>query len=113
VYDRKINSASLPWSPLDFAGVSMKTLGNDDRTGGMTVMTRMTPGASIPAHCHTHADETVFVVEGDFIEDGISYGRGSFFAGAAGTFHGPHGTAKGCVLLTTFSATLDFVLAEQ
>ena len=46
------------------------------------------------------------------IRDGVAYGPGSFFAGAAGTVHGPHTTAGGCVLLTTFSAPLDFVLAD-
>ncbi len=112
MYDTKLATSTLAWSPLDFAGVSMKTLQTDERTGGMTVMTRMAPGATIPAHSHTYADETVYVVEGDFIEDGINYGPGSFFAGSAGTFHGPHSTSKGCILLTTFSASLDFVLAK-
>jgi hypothetical protein len=53
----------------------------------------------------------VFVVEGDFIEDGVSHGPGTFFAGPAGSIHGPHRTRTGCVLLTTFSAELDFVAA--
>src|ERR1700761_6950888 len=103
MYDRKLNTTSIPWSPLDFPGVSMKTLRHDERTGGMIVMTRIEAGASIPAHSHTQADETVYVVEGDFVEDGISYGPGSFFVGVAGTSHGPHETVGGCVLLTTFS----------
>jgi hypothetical protein len=33
--------------------------------------------ASIPAHIHTRADETVFVVSGDFIEETVEYGPGS------------------------------------
>jgi anti-sigma factor ChrR (cupin superfamily) len=69
-------------------------------------------GASISAHSHTRAEETVYVLEGDFVEDGVAYGAGSFFAGAAGIPHGPHRTVGGCVLLTTFSGPLDFVLAE-
>ena len=40
----------------------------------MTVMTRLEPGATIPAHIHTKADETVFVVSGDFIEGGPEHG---------------------------------------
>ena len=111
MYQTKTDTAAIDWSPLDFAGVSMKVLHQDAATGGMTVMTRMASGASIPAHRHTHADETVFVVEGDFVEDGVSYGPGSFFVGRAGTDHGPHRSSGGCILLTTFSAGLDFVLA--
>lgn len=112
MYDLKLQTATIEWTPLDFPGVAMKTLRQDARTGGMMVMTRMQPGATIPAHSHTSADETVYVLEGDFIEDGAAYGPGTFFAGAAGTVHGPHRTVGGCVLLTTFSGPLDFVLAE-
>ena len=112
MYQVKIDTSTLGWSPLDFPGVSMKVLRRVESTGGMTVMTRIAPGSSIPAHRHTHADETVFVVEGDFVEDGINYGPGSFFVGLAGSSHGPHRSSGGCVLLTTFSATLDFILVE-
>ena len=111
MYDTKTDTAALDWSPLDFPGVSMKILQQNAATGGMTVMTRIAPGASIPAHSHTTADETVYVVEGDFVEDGMSFGPGNFFIGRAGTAHGPHSSSGGCVLLTTFSASLDFVLA--
>ena len=50
-----------------------------------------------------------YVPEGDFVEDGHSLGPGSFFAGKTGVPHGPHATAGGCVVLTAFSATPDFV----
>jgi quercetin dioxygenase-like cupin family protein len=112
MYQTKMNTAAIDWSPLDFPGVSMKILQQFESTGGITVMTRIAPGSSIPAHSHTQADETVFVVEGDFVEDGVTYGPGSFFVGWAGSTHGPHTSVGGCVLLTTFSAPLDFVLAE-
>jgi anti-sigma factor ChrR (cupin superfamily) len=111
MYQTKTDTAALAWAPLDFPGVSMKVLQQCESSGGMTVMTRMAPGSAIPAHSHTHADETVFVVEGDFVEDGVSYGPGCFFTGKAGSTHGPHSSVGGCVLLTTFSAPLDFVLA--
>lgn len=111
MYQLKLETESIEWTSLDFPGVSMKALHRDGRTGAMTVMTRMQPGATIPAHSHTNADETVYVLEGDFVEDGVAHGPGSFFAGAAGTVHGPHTSQRGCILLTTFSAPLDFMLA--
>jgi uncharacterized cupin superfamily protein len=61
----------------------------------------------IPAHWHTQADEAVYVLEGDFVQDGESYGPGSYFRGKAGTMHGPHSTVEGCTVVTHFSAELD------
>ena len=61
MYELKIDSATLDWFPLEFTGVSMKILHHNAATGGMTVLTRTAAGATIPAHRHTKADETVFV----------------------------------------------------
>jgi quercetin dioxygenase-like cupin family protein len=110
MYQHIVSADSLAWSPLDFPGVFMRVVYQDGRTDGMTVMTRLEPGASIPAHRHTHADETVFVLAGDFVEAGTSHGAGSYFVASAGTLHGPHESRTGCVVLTTFSAALDFQL---
>ena len=101
--------AEIAPQPLEFSGVSIRPLWSDAKTGALTVVTEMQPGAVIPRHSHTHADETVFVLEGDFIEDGVSHGPGTYFVGAKGTLHGPHETKGGCKVLTHFSATLDFV----
>jgi quercetin dioxygenase-like cupin family protein len=89
-------------------GVTMKVLYRDEVSGAMTVLTRMEPGTTIPAHWHSKADEAVYVLEGDFVEDGTGYGPGSYFRGKAGTVHGPHSTIRGCTVLTHFSAELDF-----
>lgn len=108
MYSIKVNESEISWSPLGLPGVSMKILNKEELTGAMAVLTRMEAGAAIPAHFHTRADETVYVLTGDFIEDGVSHGPGSYFAGKAGTPHGPHRTVGGCTVLTHFSAELDF-----
>ncbi len=112
MYQASINANDAEWQALDFPDVAMKVLWRDEATGATTVMTRMDAGAEIPAHRHTHADETVFVLEGDFVEDGADFGAGQFFVGKAGAPHGPHATRSGCRLLTTFSAEVDFVLED-
>ena len=87
----------------------MKMLQQVESTGGMTGMMRMEAGSSIPAHRHTHADQTVFVVEGDLVDDGATYGPGTLLVAKAGTPHGPHTSTTGCVLLSTSSGPPDFV----
>ena len=111
MYQTVITSAEVEITPLDIPGGSMQVLHTDDN-GGMTVLTHLAPGGVIPAHWHTHADETVYVLSGDFVEAGVSHQQGTFFVGKAGTPHGPHSTVHGCTVLTRFSAELDFQLAE-
>ena len=111
MYETKLDTSALAWSPMA-SGISSKILQQVESNGGMTGMTRLEAGSSIPAHSHTHADQTVFVLEGDLIDDGVSYGPGSFFVVKAGSPHGPHHTSGGCVLLTTYSGPPDFVPVE-
>src|SRR3954451_23099774 len=109
MYATKTDTSALAWSPTGWPGVFMKMLHKDESTGGMTGMTRMEAGSSIPAHSHTHTDQTVFVIEGDLVEDGVSYGPGSFFVAKAGSPHGPHGSQAGCVLPSWYFGPPDFV----
>jgi anti-sigma factor ChrR (cupin superfamily) len=113
MYPYLTNESQQPWKSLDFPGVSIKVLYTDDSTGASTVLTRLSKGSTIPAHTHSQADETVYVLHGDFVEDGESHGPGTFFAAKAGVLHGPHSSETGCVVLTQFSKTLDFVLEKQ
>ena len=110
MYQHHSNVRNATPQNLEVPGVSIRPLWSDAKSGALTVVTEMQPGAVIPKHRHTHADETVYVLEGDFIEDGAPHGPGSYFVGAKGTWHGPHTTKTGCKVLTHFSASLDFVV---
>ena len=112
MYQAIVTAAKITRTALEFPGVAIQVLHSDDRTGAMTVLTHMEPGAVIPEHWHSAADETVYVLSGDFIEGGVSYRPGTLFAGKAKTSHGPHSTKNGCVVLTQFSAALDFQLGS-
>lgn len=70
MYQITVRESELPWADLGMPGVSMKVLHKDEATGAMAVLTRIEAGASIPAHWHSKADETVFVLNGDFVEAG-------------------------------------------
>ena len=109
MYQTKLDTSALAWSPTGWPGVSTKLLQQIESTGGMSGMMRMEAGSSIPAHSHTHSDQAVLVVEGDLIDEGVSYGPGSFLVAKAGTPHGPHGSSGGCVLLSWYAGPPDFV----
>ena len=109
MYQLTIRTTDIAKVELGFPGVTMQLLSADGNTDGLYLMTTMAPGANIPAHSHASANEFVYVVSGDFIEAGVSYGPGTAFFGLAGTPHGPHTTTTGCVVLTHHSAPLDFI----
>ena len=80
----------------------------------------MKPGSIIPAHVREGVAEVLYVVEGDFINEGKQHIAGTSLHVEAGKVHGPHSSSKGCILLvlwTDKSATQDanlndFHLAE-
>jgi quercetin dioxygenase-like cupin family protein len=81
----------------------------------------MKPGAVIPAHLHKGMAEALYVVEGNFINEGKLYEAGTSLHFKAGNVHGPHSTKNGCRLLVLWtertskeSADLsDFIIATK
>jgi quercetin dioxygenase-like cupin family protein len=81
----------------------------------------MKPNASIPAHLHKGMAEALYVVEGDFTNEGKQYQAGTSLHFKAGKEHGPHTTKNGCKLLVLWTersskeaADLsDFVIAKK
>ena len=63
----------------------------------------MEAGAVIPAHLHNGMAEALYVVEGDFINEGKQYQAGTSLHFKAGKAHGPHSTKNGCKLLVLWT----------
>jgi len=63
----------------------------------------MRPGAIIPAHSHKGVAEALYVVEGDFINEGKQYQEGTSLHFRVGNVHGPHTTKNGCRLLVLWT----------
>jgi quercetin dioxygenase-like cupin family protein len=107
MYQDSIHANDIDWKSGRFPGVYLKILHGNPESEASVVLRKLEPNAVIPKHFHAEADETVYVLEGDFIEDEKAYHAGHVFFAKAGFPHGPHTTAKGCIVLTAFSATLD------
>lgn len=63
----------------------------------------MKPGSVIPAHLHEGVAELLYVVEGDFINEGKKHMPGTSLHVKAGKVHGPHTTDTGCTLLVLWT----------
>ena len=107
MYETTVISTEVEPLPIGFTGVTVRVLHNGDGDGGLVVLTKMAPGAVIPEHWHSQADETVYVLEGEFVEGGFTYGPGTFFLGKAGAPHGPHTSRTGCTVLMHYSTSAD------
>jgi anti-sigma factor ChrR (cupin superfamily) len=104
--------------PAPFPGtkgtVTLKVLNSDQSFGPAAALLRMEPGSEIPRHFHEHTTELSYVLEGDFINEGVTHSSGTEISVKPMTHHGPHTTKNGCSVLVTFSypSTLeDFQLA--
>ncbi len=71
----------------------------DDPAGSDAALIRYLPGAFTPRHLHI-GFEMVFVLDGDYIENDISYGPGSLIVRAPGTTHEMR-SVNGCTFLAT------------
>jgi mannose-6-phosphate isomerase-like protein (cupin superfamily) len=75
----------------------------DYALGPVILHLTMQPGAFIPAHVHKNVAEVLYIVEGDFNNEGTQYEAGATLHIKAGTTHGPHSTWNGCKLLVLWT----------
>ena len=109
----KVEAISAPF-PNTKGTVTLKILNSDQSLGPAVALLRMEPGSEIARHLHERTTETSYVLDGDFINEGISYPAGTEINIKPMTAHGPHTTKTGCTVLVTFSypsALDDFTLA--
>lgn len=98
--------SKLSWQPGPYNGVELLVLHKNEATGGVTILRKFKAGITVPAHVHPLANESVYVLSGEWQESGVTYGPGAFFFAPKGQPHGPH-VAKGEVIsLTIFDGPL-------
>jgi len=98
----KIEAIPAPF-PKTKGTATLKVLNSEPSLGPAVALLRMEPGSEIPRHLHERTTEMSYVLDGDFISEGISYPKGTEFNIKPNTIHGPHTTKTGCSVLVTFS----------
>ena len=86
--------------------MDLRVLRRDDTTGGVTVLRKFHAGVTVPAHTHPEAAESVYVILGEWDDDGIVYGPGTYFHVPRGIRHGLHRARTEVVSLTVFDGPL-------
>jgi anti-sigma factor ChrR (cupin superfamily) len=83
-------------------GIEVKPLHVDAMQRRVTMLIKMAPGTSYPAHRHATSEEC-FVVSGDIrVGDRVLH-AGDYQVAPEGTLHGVQSTEKGCVLFIVSS----------
>jgi anti-sigma factor ChrR (cupin superfamily) len=96
---RFIDTDTVPW--IETApGNKMKVIYHDAATGMLTILSRLEPGAGIPAHVHEDLEQT-YVLEGSLVDDEGECTAGNFVIRAKGSRHAPT-APNGCTMLVFF-----------
>jgi len=97
------------FQPGPYPGVELLVLHKNDATGGVSVLRKFSAGTTVPAHTHPEANETVFILSGEWEESGKVYSTGAFFFAPRGALHGPHFAKTEVISLTIFDGPLTVV----
>ena len=97
------------WQPGPYEGVELLVLHKHESTGGLTVLRKFKAGTTVPAHIHPQANESVYILSGEWEESGVIYTPGAFFFAPRGEQHGPHIAKTEVISLTTFDGPLTVV----
>jgi quercetin dioxygenase-like cupin family protein len=119
IFDGQIKADRFPF-PCE-GEITLAVRNANYTLGPVMLHLTMKPGAVIPSHLHKGVAEVLYVVDGEFINEGKTHPPGTTLHIKAGTPHGPHGTKTGCKLLVLWTERMphenadlsDFVVATE
>jgi quercetin dioxygenase-like cupin family protein len=86
---------------------SVQVLNADPALGPGLLRIVMEPGDVIARHFHAGQAETLYILEGTFIDEGHVYPAGSELSVKPNMHHGPHSTDTGVTFLAMFTGHVD------
>jgi anti-sigma factor ChrR (cupin superfamily) len=108
---RFVDVERLPWEKTRYAGVETKTLVVDRKTGVLTLLMKMAPGARLPDHEHVEIEQT-YVLEGSLHCGEGECKAGEFVWRPAGSRHEAWAGPQGGLFLAMFQMPNKFFQAD-
>jgi anti-sigma factor ChrR (cupin superfamily) len=96
-----LDLSQILWRATRHEGVYLHFLRRDAETGDSTVLIRMEPGCSYPAHRHRGLEE-VFILQGGYTDSRGEHRAGDYVVNDAGSSHHPKALEdphEDCVML--------------
>jgi anti-sigma factor ChrR (cupin superfamily) len=108
---RVVQANDMEWEPIAYPGCYVKTLMVDRKSGLLTVLLKMDPGAALPDHEHMLMEQT-FMIEGRLVdkegpETGLEVKQGEFVYRPAGSRHAAY-TPEGGLMVAIFQVPNKF-----
>ena len=111
MFDQIRDVIEVEAGPAPFPGtkgqVTLQVLNADPSQGPALLRVVMPPGAEIPRHYHAGQAETIYILEGEFVDEGRPYHAGTELNVKPGREHGPHTTHTGVTFLSMFTGNVD------
>ena len=92
----------MDWNTDSSSGFSYKPLFEDPQSGQKTVLMKVDAGCVAPPHVHDKLEQ-IFVLEGEFYDEYLSYVPGDFIVRAPGALH-TGGSHSGALVLLVYSS---------
>jgi len=102
-----VRQQDLVWEPHKVPGVTVAPLHVDLVKQEVVALLRAEAGVHYPLHRHAIAEE-IYMLEGDLIIDGESYGAGDYIRSKPGSTHHPS-TVGGCMFLVRTSLSDEYL----
>jgi anti-sigma factor ChrR (cupin superfamily) len=108
---RFVDVERLPWEKTRYPGVETKTLLVDRKSGLLTLLMKMAPGARLPDHEHVEIEQT-YVLEGTLVCGEGECKAGEFVWRPAGSRHEAWAGPQGGLMLAMFQVPNRFYDAD-
>ena len=94
-----LDLSKIEWRETRHEGVALRVLRRDEATGDATVLIRLKPGCSYPAHRHVGVEE-VFILQGGYRDAKGEHRAGDYVLNEADSAHRPVALGgEDCVML--------------
>lgn len=110
-----LDFSTIPWRATRHTGVHLHFLRRDEATGDATVLIRMEPGCSYPAHRHVGLEE-VFVLQGGYRDRRGAHRAGDYVLNDPGSAHHPtalEDTGHDCIMLAVAHGGIEILNRES
>lgn len=99
-----VDPKKMEWQEFDpnIKGFYIKVLHKDEKTGAITILSRVTPECGIGVHEHP-SDEEFYVVSGTFKLGPHTLTPGMYYRVPRKTMHGPYGSPNEAIVLLVYN----------